>query len=75
MATNGNGKRNGNGGPLYPAHRRRRRRQRQKREKIASRRFAILVALVLVLGTIATFVAATVTGAAGILNNCDLNSL
>ena len=31
--------------------------------------------LAVVLGTIATFVAATVTGAAGILNNCDLNSL
>ena len=74
MATNGNGKRNGNG-PLYPAHRRRRRRQRRKREKITSRRFAVLLALVVVLGTIATFVAATVTGAAGILNNCDLNSL
>jgi len=74
MAGNGNGKRNGNG-PLYPAHRRRRRRQRRKREKITSRRFAILLALVVVLGTIATFVAATVTGAAGVLNNCDLNSL
>jgi penicillin-binding protein 1A len=74
MATNGSGKRNGNG-PLYPAHRRRRRRQRRKREKITSRRFAVLLALVVVLGTIATFVAATVTGAAGILNNCDLNSL
>jgi penicillin-binding protein 1A len=74
MATNGNGKRNGNG-PLYPAHRRRRRRQRRKREKITSRRFAVLLALVIVLGTIATFVAATVTGAAGILSNCDLNSL
>src|SRR6187200_2360800 len=74
MATNGTGKRNGNG-PLYPAHRRRRRRQRRKREKVTSRRFAVLLALVVVLGTIATFVAATVTGAAGILNNCDLNSL
>src|SRR4029453_4273899 len=74
MTTNGNGKRNENG-PLYPAHRRRRRRQRRKREKVTSRGFAVPVALVLVLGTIATFVAATVTGAAGILNNCDLNSL
>jgi len=70
---NGNGKRNG--APLYPAHRRRRRRQRRKREKITSRRFAVLLALVVVLGTIAVFVAATVTGAAGILSNCSLTSL
>ena len=70
---NGNGKRNG--APLYPAHRRRRRRQRRKREKITSRRFAVLLALVVVLGTIAVFVAATVTGAAGILSNCSLASL
>ena len=74
MATNGTGSGNGNG-PLYPAHRRRRRRQRRKREKVTSRRFAVLLALVVVLGTIAAFVAATVTGAAGILNNCDLASL
>jgi penicillin-binding protein 1A len=70
---NGNGKRNG--APLYPAHRRRRRRQRRKREKITSRRFAVLLALAVVLGTIAVFVAATVTGAAGILSNCSLTSL
>jgi penicillin-binding protein 1A len=67
---------NGNGdAPLYPAHRRRRRRHRRKREKITSRRFAILLTLVILLGGIATFVAATVTGAAGILNNCSLTSL
>ena len=65
MATNGNGKGNGNG-PLYPAHRRRRRRQRRKREKVTSRRFAVLLVLAVVLGTIATFVAATVTGAASV---------
>ena len=48
----------------------------EKREKVTSRRFAVLLpALVVVLGTIATFVAATVTGAAGILNSCDLNTL
>ena len=72
MAANGKG--NGNG-PLYPAHRRRRRRQRRKREKVTSRRFAVLLTLVVILGTIAVFVAATVTGAAGILNNCSLASL
>jgi len=72
MAGNGNG--NGHG-PLYPAHRRRRRRHRRKREKITSRRFAVLLALAIVLGAIAAFVAATVTGAAGILNNCSLTSL
>ena len=77
MAGPGNGNGNGtrNGAPLYPAHRRRRRRQRRKREKITSRRFAVLLALVVVLGTIAVFVAATVTGAAGILSNCSLTSL
>jgi penicillin-binding protein 1A len=76
MAGNGNGNRNGRGGaPLYPAHRRRRRRRRRKREKITSRRFAILLAVVIVGGAIATFVAATVTGAAGILSNCSLTSL
>jgi penicillin-binding protein 1A len=74
MAANGNGKRNGNG-PLYPAHRRRRRRQRRKREKITSRRFGVVLTLVVVVGALATFVAATVTGAAGILNNCNLDSL
>jgi penicillin-binding protein 1A len=73
MAGNGNGNRNG--APLYPAHRRRRRRQRRKREKITSRRFAVLLTLVIILGTIAVFVAATVTGAAGILSNCSLTSL
>ena len=62
MPANGNGQGNG---PLYPAHRRRRRRHRRKREKITSRRFAILLTLVVILGAIATFVAATVTGAAG----------
>jgi len=68
--------RNGNGnGPLYPAHRRRRRRHRRKREKITSRRFAILLTIAVILGATATFVAATVTGAAGILNNCNLASL
>ncbi|HVD66621.1 MAG TPA: transglycosylase domain-containing protein [Gaiellaceae bacterium] len=72
MPANGNGQGNG---PLYPAHRRRRRRHRRKREKITSRRFAILLTLVVILGAIATFVAATVTGAAGILNNCSLTSL
>jgi penicillin-binding protein 1A len=70
MARNGNGN-----GPLYPAHRRRRRRHRRKREKINSRRFAILLTIAVILGGTATFVAATVTGAAGILNNCDLASL
>jgi penicillin-binding protein 1A len=74
MAANGSGKRNGNG-PLYPAHRRRRRRQRRKREKITSRRFGVVLTLVVIVGAVATFVAATVTGAAGILNNCDLDSL
>jgi penicillin-binding protein 1A len=72
MAGNGNG--NGHG-PLYPAHRRRRRRHRRKREKITSRRFAVLLTLAIVLGATAAFVAATVTGAAGILNNCSLTSL
>ena len=68
--------RNGNGnGPLYPAHRRRRRRHRRKREKITSRRFAILLTIAVILGATAAFVAATVTGAAGILNNCNLASL
>ena len=66
---------NGNGGPLYPAHRRRRRRHRRKREKISSRRFAIFLTLAVLVGATATFVAATVTGAAGILNNCSLESL
>jgi len=75
MPSNGNGRGNGNGGSLYPSYRRRRRRHREKRDKIASRRFAIFLALAVVLGAAATFVAATVTGAAGVLNNCDLNSL
>jgi penicillin-binding protein 1A len=74
MPANGNGKGNGNG-PLYPAHRRRRRRQRRKREKITSRRFGVVLTLVVIVGALATFVAATVTGAAGVLNNCNLDSL
>jgi penicillin-binding protein 1A len=72
---NGNGNGNGHGAPRYPAHRRRRRRQRRKRDKVAARRFGILLVLVIVLGAIATFVAATVTGAAGVLSNCSLASL
>jgi penicillin-binding protein 1A len=73
---NGNGP-NGNGhsGSLYPAHRRRRRRHRRKRDKVSARRFGILLVIVIVVGAIATFVAATVTGAAGILSNCSLASL
>jgi penicillin-binding protein 1A len=72
---NGNGNGNGNGGPLYPSHRRRRRRDRRKREKLTARRLGILLVLVVVIGASATFVAATVTGAANVLNNCSLDSL
>ncbi|MEO8289429.1 MAG: transglycosylase domain-containing protein [Gaiellaceae bacterium] len=75
MATNGRGG-NGNGhSGLYPAHRRRRRRLRRKRDKVTARRFGLLLAIAIVAGAIATFVAATVTGATGILNNCSLASL
>jgi penicillin-binding protein 1A len=70
---NGNGK-NGNGGALYPNHRRRRR-QRRRRDRVISRRFAILLALAIVLGGIAAVVAAAFTSANGVLNACSLASL
>jgi penicillin-binding protein 1A len=81
MPPNGNGRgrngKNGNGhsAPLYPAHRRRRRRHRRKRDKVMTRRFGLLLILAILVGTTATFVVATVTGATGILNNCSLESL
>jgi penicillin-binding protein 1A len=71
---NGNGNGNGNGRQQLANHRRRRR-VRRRREQTATRRFMLVLALGLVLGTIAALAAAAFTAASAFRQSCDLKSL
>jgi penicillin-binding protein 1A len=69
---NGNG--NGNGNGHYPGQRRRVR-QRRRRERSTTRRAAVLLTLVLLVGGVAAIGAGALTGASAFGSSCDLNSL
>jgi penicillin-binding protein 1A len=74
---NGNGRNghggNGNGQKLMTQ--RRRRRLRRQRERTAAKRFALVLALAIVLGGLAALAATALTAASAFRASCDLSSL